>query len=355
MASSEFERIAWLRAATARSLRRQSGARGAGRLLCGIGDDAALWAPPRGQTVVLTVDAQVEGIHFRRTWLTPKQIGARAVVASASDLAAMGAAPAGVLFAFTIPHKTSDAYFRRLYRGALQAAHRLKLSVFGGNLTSGPLALTVTSIGTVRARSAVRRSGARPGDGIFVTGRPGHAALGCALLQAPAPLRSRLVRGTAGAACVTRFRAPSARIAEAQYLCVRAPIHAMVDVSDGLVADLAHLFESRAPIGATLHSDRLRTLSVSTKILALSRKLGVDPMHCVLHGGENYELLLAAPIAAMERIARPFAGRFGVPLTQIGVVKAGRGITLRGATGNGEQPLTPRGFDHFRNYGSVAR
>src|SRR5262249_17491232 len=157
--------IRWLERETALPAHR---AVPAGRVVLGIGDDAALWTPPAGHAAVLTVDAQVEGVHFRSGWLTAGEVGARAGSVSASGRAAIAARPAGVPLGLAPPRDRREGFFRALYRGALAEARRLGLAVLGGNLSAGPLQVSVTSIGAVRPGGAMTRSGARTGDGIYV-------------------------------------------------------------------------------------------------------------------------------------------------------------------------------------------
>ncbi len=329
---SEFDRIRWLARETG-----PGGPRGmAGRLLLGIGDDAALWRPPAGHAVVVTVDAQVEGVHFRSDWLSPAQVGARAVAASASDLAAMAALPGGVLIALTLPRGFAESSFRALYRGALREARRLDLAVLGGNLSSGPLQVCVTSVGAVR-----------PGDGVYVTGRPGRARLGRAILEAPAALRRRLERTRAGAACLRAFRSPRARIAEARFLASRVRPRSLVDVSDGIALDLWHVLERSGPPlpGAALDGGLEALLEADGSI---AHECGVDLAEAALSGGEDYELLFTAPPGRAERAASEFRRRFDVSLTRIGTVTRERGLRLAGVGHSDERFFDTKGFDHFR-------
>ncbi len=341
--SSEFERIRWLKKLTSRLGHPPRG----GRLLIGIGDDAALWSPPAGNAVVLTTDSQVEGVHFRREWLSPHQIGARAVAAAASDIAAMAATPGGVLLSFTLPRETPDSFFRALFRGALQEACRNGLAVLGGNLSCGPLTLSVTAVGSVHARRAVLRSGARPGHGLYVTGWPGRSRLGLAVLTRGSPGRT-IAHRRAVSLGVRAFAEPHPRIEEALFLAREADPRAMLDLSDGLAQDLEHILGADAALGrglgAVLDGGRMADLFKKGGCGALARRLGLDPLDLVLEGGEDYELLFAAPAGRPERIAERFRRRFGIPLTRIGTVEARPGLRLEGRRGR----ITAAGHDHFR-------
>jgi thiamine-monophosphate kinase len=355
MPSSEIERVRWLRSVAGGGGRPPAGARApaGGKVLLGIGDDAALLRPPAGHAVVLTVDAQVEGVHFLSGWLTPAEIGARAVAASASDLAAMAALPAGVLISITLPAAAPDSLFRGLFRGALAEARRAGLAVLGGNLSSGPLSVSVTAVGSVLPREPLTRSGARAGDGIFVTGWPGRAAIGRAVIESGSRGVGRF-GGRAASACRRAFAAPSPRIEEARRLARSLRPRAMIDISDGLSRDLAHLLGSgiRAGggrvLGAALDAGLIRSLIEEEGCGELARRLGLDPLEAALSGGEDYELLLAAPARGADSIALRFRKSFGLPLTRVGSVERRPGLRLVGewlpARG---RKISASGYDHF--------
>lgn len=312
--SSEHERIALLRAIY--------GGPHAGVEL-GIGDDAAILAPG----IVLSVDAAVEGVHFRREWIgrgaTWEDIGRRATCAALSDLAAMGASPRAILQALTLPESTPDETMEGLARGAADAARAHGAPVIGGNLARGrDLSITTTVIGAAEG-SSLRRSGARVGDALYVTGELGAAALGLAALEEGAATDAD------ARPFVRRFLAPSPRIEEARALLGVA--HACVDVSDGLVQDLGHVCVASG-VGAEIE---VALLPLAPGHEALARRLGRDPMLCALTGGEDFELALAAPEGTV------IAGA-----TRIGRVVAGSGVVVRAADGSA-MPLWTGGFDHF--------
>jgi thiamine-monophosphate kinase len=341
--AGEFDLIRWLERETGRRAR---GGVPAGRVILGIGDDAALWRPPAGHAVVLTVDAQVEGIHFRPGWLTPEEIGARAVSVSASDLAAMAARPAGVLLDITLPRGRPESYFRAIYRGALAEARRLGLAIMGGNISAGPLQMSVTSIGAVRPGKEMQRTGAKTGDGIYVTGWPGRAAIGLSILARRGRARARAA-GAAGKRCLQAFISPRARIAEAQEIAHAIRPRSMVDLSDGLTQDLGHILEKSAGrSGAVLDEQVIRGLIGARGVAALSQKLKIDPLSAALGGGEDYELLFIAPAGRAERGAAAFRRRFGIPITRVGTIVAAGGMFLADQNGR-RRRIRPKGFDHF--------
>jgi thiamine-monophosphate kinase len=282
----------------------------------GIGDDAALLAPPPGEQLVVSTDSSLENVHFRREWLSPEEIGWRATAAALSDLAAMAAKPLGVLVAIALPRdRTEDLV--GLADGIAAAASESGTSVVGGDLTSSEnLAITLTVVGSTA--TPLRRIGARAGDTLWVTGQLGGPALAIAAWgegRQPTP-ESR-----------ARFARPVPRIAEALWL-VTAGATAGIDISDGLGGDAAHL---AAANGVRLIID----------IEALPRAPGAD-VSTAQRSGEEYELLVTTrfpfDVAAFQR-------DFSLPLTQIGAVEEGEaGVDL---LIGGERVASPGGYDHF--------
>lgn len=296
-----------------------------GDLARGVGDDAAVLAVPHGEQLVVSTDASVEGVHFRRDWLEPEEIGWRAAASALSDLAAMGARPLAVLLAVSAPAAWRAA-LPALADGVGAAVRDAGAAIVGGDLTGGrDLALTVTVLGT--ATRPVGRGGARPGDALYVTGRlggPRRALRAFERGERPAP-EDR-----------ARFARPRARVAAGRWLAARGA-GAMVDVSDGLAADLGHV---AAASGVRCVLDPAR----------LPRVPGADVADA-LAGGEEYELACAAP-ATLD--VEACAGEAGVPLTRVGhveAVPAGEvpGVVVRGGAGAAGPAVVdlPPGHDHF--------
>lgn len=297
-----------------------------GDLARGVGDDAAVLDPwPAGERLVVSTDASVEGVHFRRAWLSPEEIGWRAAAGALSDLAAMGARPLAVLFAATVP-EAWRAELPALADGVGAAVQEAGGVIVGGDLTAGrELALTLTVIGA--AARPVSRAGARPGDVLYVTGQLGG------------PLRAlrALERGDAPApGDRARFAHPHARVAAGRWLAAHGA-RALVDVSDGLAADLAHV-AAASGVRCVLDPDQVPRVPGASAADALA-------------SGEEYELACAAPAdldaGACER-------ETGIALTPIGHVEpadgAGRaGVALRGVgpPGTGPRVDLPPGYDHF--------
>lgn len=313
----------------------------------GIGDDAAVIEGPGGETWAWTVDALVEGRHFRLDWLEPRDVGRRALVASLSDLAAMGAEPAGALVAMAGPAETFERAAEGIYRGLAASARESGCPILGGDLASadGPLHLDVTMIGPVVAGPPLTRSGARPGDEIWVTGRLGGPAAAIAALADAASDRGR-IDGVRETASFRRLIGAGARIAEARWLRERADLHAGIDVSDGVSGDAGHVAE-RSGVRIVLEAERI---PVHPGAVATGAALDQDPLRWALHGGEEWELLVAATPGELGPLAGPFETAFGLPLTRIGNVESGAGVALRR---DGEKrELEPESWDHFPDGGS---
>ncbi|MEP7000630.1 MAG: thiamine-phosphate kinase [bacterium] len=275
------------------AIRQMLAAWGAGAL--GIGDDAAVLDVPSGERLVVSTDATVEHVHFRREWLTAEEIGGRAGAAALSDLAAMAANPLGLLLALGLPDNWRSE-LESLARGLGVVAAAAGCPIVGGNVSAaGELSLTITVLGSTT--QPLSRSGALAGDIIYVTGRLGGAG---------AALRALLDGREASAEHRARFVAPVPRVREARWLAV-CGARAAIDISDGLLADASHL--ARAS-GVTL----------SLQPLQIPRMSGVS-IEDAATSGEEYELLVAAPPSAGVR-ADEFEREFGIPLTAIGVATA---------------------------------
>ena len=286
-----------------------------GTLAADIGGDAAVLQPPAGEQLVLSVDAALEGVHFRRDWLTLREAAYRAVTAALSDLAATGATPRGVLVALAI--RDTDDVVDDLADGIGDAVRAAGTVVLGGNLARGDsLAITTTVVGS--AVTPLSRSGARSGDMLYVTGRLGAPRAAIRALHAHAPLAADLR---------ARFARPEARIAAARWLAEQGAT-AAIDVSDGLAGDAGHLAAASA-VTVEIQTERIPVFPGATAEDALA-------------GGEEYELLFTAPARLPES---EFATRFGIALTPIGRILEGAGEVH--LTRAGRRVAAPAGYDHF--------
>ena len=298
-----------------------------------VGDDAALLAPSPGCELAVSVDMLVGGRHFFAD-TDPEKLGHKTLAVNLSDMAAMGATPKWALLAGALPGNDASwlAAFARGFH-ALADAHDVDL--VGGDTTRGPLALCVTIMGEVPAGRALLRSGARAGDDIYVSGTLGDAALALAAMTGRLALD-----GAALAAARVKLETPTPRVALG--LALRGVASAALDVSDGLVGDLAHILE-RSGVGAIVDLPAVPCSPLLAQLMSGAER--TVALECVVAGGDDYELCFTAPREAAGRIAAIAVGT-GVPLTRIGTVTEGGGLVVRDAHG---APLAalPRAYDHF--------
>lgn len=303
-------------------------ARTLGERARGLGDDCAL-LPDGDRTLAISTDLSVEGIHFRLDWIEPAEAGWRAAAAALSDLAAVGAEPVGVLSAITVPAGAAEETLTAIADGIGAAAAAAGGLVIGGDLSAGPSwSLAITVVG--RAELPVTRSGARPGDGIWVTGALGGAR---AALEA-------WRRGDAPETDARRaFAHPEPRIPAGRWLAAHGA-RAMLDLSDGLAGDASHL---AAASGVKIEL-ALEAVPVAAATIAEAKRLDVSVQQFAAEGGEDYELLVALPAEFDASRVREFERACRIGLTRVGSVKRGSGVRAELAG----RPLALRGYDHFR-------
>lgn len=293
----------------------------------GLGDDCAVLAAA-GSALVASTDVSVEGVHFRRDWLSFEEIGWRVVAAALSDLAADGAEAGGVLVALTVPAEASDADVVALMTGAGAAASDVGARVVGGDLSAGPVwSAAVTVLGWTE--TPVTRAGARIGDGIWVTGE----------LGGPRAALEAWRRGDAPDAEARRaFAHPVPRLHAGRWLA-RHGARAMIDVSDGLGADAGQL-AAASGVAVALELDRV---PVAGPAVDAAHRLGIPAERFAAESGEEYELLVALPEHFEQDDVLAFRSVAGVPLTRVGRVTAGGGVQAELAG----KPVALAGYDHF--------
>jgi thiamine-monophosphate kinase len=295
----------------------------------GLADDAALVRVPVGEDLVVAKDAIVAGVHFLED--DPAELVAGKLLrTNLSDLAAMGATPLGYLTALARPPGLPEDWLRRFARGLAADQARFCCHLLGGDTVStpGPLVLSLTILGTVPEDRALRRSGARPGDRVWVSGTLGDAALGLRALRGLALPEEETLQLT------DRYRTPQPRLELGRALLGLAT--AAMDVSDGLVADLGHI-AAASGVAAVVEADAL-PLSAAGRGVPGARE-------AALVGGDDYELLFTAPVDADDRL-RGLSGELRLPLTPIGRVEAGSGVRVLDAAG-AELRLEQLGWRHF--------
>jgi thiamine-monophosphate kinase len=310
-------------------------------VILGPGDDAALveFGPHLG---ILTADLLVESVHFDRETTSPRDLGYKSVAVNVSDIAAMGGSPRYGLVSLGLPPATEPAWVVDLYGGMLEATSEYAMSIVGGDVSrSQRIVVSISLFGQVARGTAVKRSGARPGDRLVVTGALGAAAGGLRLAQAEPGEVASAVGTDWGRELLRALFRPLARVGEGQVLALEGAT-AMIDVSDGLALDLTRLCRESG-VGARVE---LAKVPVAAGLVDLARVLPVAPRELALSGGEDYELLATVRPGALEEAAAKVRDRFGTALTEIGEIRAGADVVAIETDGT-ELPLEPKGWDHF--------
>lgn len=323
------------------------------RVPIGIGDDAAAVAVPDGESVLLSVDVLVEGTHFTRETLPPRFVGRKAVAASVSDIAAMGGDGLGVLLSLVVSGDPDVETLWAMVEGASEQAGALGMALVGGNVAAsdGAIVVDVTACGVTVSGRALRRDGARAGDGIYVSGKIGASACGLELLRRGAVLSpggslvvpESLRDGPIAFAeeCIRAHMDPAPRLALGRTLNQQTIASACIDISDGLAIDLTRLCKASG-VGARIEEP---SLPIHPGVLAWGRSWDRDPTEIALSGGEDYELLFTA---AETKKLETLRSASELAITRIGEVQSARAsmdLVRRDGT---VEPLSSRGWDHFR-------
>jgi len=320
-------------------------------VVIGVGDDTAV-IESLGPFGLVTVDALVEGTHFRRDWAPPRLLGRKALSTGLSDIAAMGGTPRHATVSLSLPPETPFAFVEGLYDGLLERAAETSVNLVGGNVSAAgnTVVVDVTVLG--QAERLLRRSGAERGDRILVTGTLGASAAGLLLLAQGVRVDEDGALSSTGLwtesssgpllRCLQAHLDPRPPIALGRALGETATAHAAIDVSDGLAGDLLHLCEESG-LCAWLDA---AALPVDPDAAVVARAGGRDATEMALGGGEDYQLLLAIAPSRVAEI-RELALVWGVGLTEIGEFEAGEpAVSLR--KDDGREPLRVAGYDHFR-------
>jgi thiamine-monophosphate kinase len=311
----------------------------------GIGDDAAVIRDSPARDWVVTTDLLIEDVHFSLDTTSFDDLGYKAAAANLSDIAAMGGSPAYLLMALAIPKTVSQSDISRLYQGLHRACRLHRVSLIGGDTSSSRdgLFLNITLIGEVARGRAILRSGAKPGDLLYISGTLGESLAGLMLLGKAGARGIR--RGLAPAdrdRLIGRHRRPTPRVALGQVLASQRLATAMIDISDGLSGDLAHLCEE-SRVGALLDRSALPLSPALRRFGALARSSAES---LALRGGEDYELLFTVPPRHEEAVRR-LGQRLRMPLTKVGLIMPARsGIKERDRHGN-LKDLAVTSYRHF--------
>ena len=315
-----------------RRIQRQARATHSKAVLAGIGDDAAVLRLRPGHDASITTDLSIEGTHFRREWHPADSIGHRCLARGLSDIAAIGGEPVAAFLSLALPSTTEQKWADEFLTGLLRLAKRFKVELAGGDIAEAPLiAADIVVLGQAPAGGALRRSGARPGDLVYVTGELGRSA---SVLRA---LREGQEKVSPKSADTRPHFFPEPRIEVGAYLRERGLANAAIDVSDGLSTDLSHICEESG-VGALV----LET-SIPRSVWPANFAHHSSALHIALHGGEDYELLFTAPAKAKIPL------RIGkVPIRRIGEIIADKQHRIFLVDSHGQRkPLTPGGWQHF--------
>ena len=289
----------------------------------GIGDDCAVLRIPRGHDALITTDFSLEGVHFRREWHPADSVGHRCLARGFSDIAAMGGVPHAAFLSLALPLELPQKWVDEFIGGLLKLARRFSVQLAGGDTAQSPggVLADIAVLGSASAGKAVLRSGAKPGDLLYVTGTLGGAVATLNRLRDGEQLRPK---------SYPKHFYPEPRLAVGQFLRSRKLVSAMIDISDGLSTDLSHICEESGT-GAVVYADAL----------PVAAGLGNDGLQFALHGGDEYELLFTA--RPDRRIPRQIAG---VQITRIGEITPGKQVKLLTQEGRSAL-LKPGGWQHF--------
>jgi thiamine-monophosphate kinase len=307
-------------------------------LRLGIGDDAALFRPRAGHEVILTCDWFLEGTHFLQDKHPPDSVGWKCLARALSDVAAMGGVPRCFLLSLTIPGSLTGSWLDEFLGGLRQASRRSGCVLAGGDTTRRKeVLISITVVGETRTGRVLLRSGAHPGDLIYVSGNLGEAELGLHILK-----KGRRF-GNPKDALTKRHLYPEPRLALGEWLGKKRLASAMMDLSDGLSSDMPRLCAASG-VGARLESEKIP----GTRNSDVAREYGLNPSDLALHGGDDYELLFTVPTQEAKSLPRSFQG---VKLTPIGSITKKEKLVICDESGR-ERPLPEGGWDPFRKRAS---
>jgi thiamine-monophosphate kinase len=296
------------------------------RVIGGIGDDCAVLRVPRGHEALITTDFTLEGIHFRRAWHSPQVVGRRCLTRGLSDIAAMGGEPIAAFLSLALPANLSQKWVAGFFSGLLALAREFGVTLAGGDTAESPdgILADVMVLGSAPSGKAIRRSGAHPGDRIYVTGELGGSAATLDLLFSGRKLRP---------ADFPRHFHPIPRIEIGRLLRSKGLASALIDTSDGLSTDLAHICEESG-VGAEIDANRI-------PLAGIGRPSRPVNLNFALHGGEDYELLFTT--RKNKRVPRSIGG---VRITEIGEIRRSPKIYL--IKDGRRSILKPLGWQHFK-------
>jgi len=314
--------------------------RSAPATVLGVGDDAALIRPASGMELAVSTDMLISGRHFFED-VDPYKLGHKSLAVNLSDMAAMGARPRWATLSLALPEsivQKDEPWLRAFADGFFALAHTHQVDLIGGDTTNGPLNICVTIIGEVPQGKALRRSSARPGDDIWVSGCLGDAALALAYRKKKIMLQPGEVEATEVEVLMAALEMPTPRVELGQRLIGLA--HSAIDISDGLLADLGHILEC-SRVAAVVRIDQIRRSAVMEKHFPYPFAI-----ECLLAGGDDYELCFTVPSSERTKVEL-LSREEGIPLTRIGSIEEGEDLVVLDSSGR-TVATEVKGYDHFR-------
>lgn len=311
------------------------------RVTLGIGDDTAAVKSREGYEILVTCDCLVEGRHYLPDFIYPMALGRRAMVVNISDIGAMGGLPLYAIVSLGLRGDTLIADVESMYRGFLKELNPFNASIIGGNITKteGINFIDITLLGEAEQGKLMLRSSAEVGDSILVTGYPGQAAAGLQIL-----LRSQSPQDVQNHPLVQAYNTPDHRAREGHAIARSGYAKAMIDTSDGLLADLGHICKE-SKVGAEIFQ---KQLPLSKTLIQEAERMKFDPYDLILSDSDDYELILTCPSQSVLKIRSVVGSISKVPLSEIGrITEADAKIQLLLPDGN-KRPVTPSGWDHFK-------
>ncbi len=305
----------------------------------GIGDDCAVFGPYSGRVLLFTTDMLVEDIHFLKDKITSYQLGWKAIAINLSDIAAMGGRPLFILISLAIPVEMNVEIIQDLYKGMKDICEHCKVDILGGDTVASPdkLIINISLIGDAKENEVLYRSGARPGDKIYLTGNVGDSSAGLKILKneisPPNSISSYFIK---------IHNEPKPLLETGRIISNSRLASAMIDLSDGLLSDLGHICKESG-VGALLLKSEL---PISSELKFLASYADFNPLDLALSGGEDYLLLLTVPEEKSQDIEMLFKEKRTSPLYLIGEIKEEKGIRIVNDDGSVEE-IGPKGFNHF--------
>lgn len=305
----------------------------------GIGDDCAVFGPSSGRVLLFTTDMLVEDIHFLKSKMTPYQLGWKSIAVNLSDIAAMGGRPLILLISLAIPAEMDVEIIQDLYKGMKDICEHHKVNIVGGDTVASPdkLVINVSLIGDAKENEVLYRSGARPGDSIYLTGNVGDSFAGLKILKkeisSPKSIKNHFIK---------IHNEPKPLIETGMAIAASGFANAMIDVSDGLLPDLGHICKESG-VGAMLFRSKI---PLSSELKLLASRVKFNPLDLALSGGEDYILLLTVPEANIKCFEMVCKDKGLLPLYLIGEIKEEKGIRMVNDDGSIEE-ISMRGFNHF--------